>query len=79
MLHIPIKKEKKRGGEKDDNQKPKAIPNRKKYSPKRWVVYGKNQFMAQQVSGNYLPAMRKSQKTILDWYSSLVVSLSIER
>ena len=30
-------------------------------------------------SGNYLPAMRKSQKTILDWYSSLVVSLSIER
>ena len=47
MLHIPIKKEKKRGGEKDDNQKPKAIPNRKKYSPKRWVVYRKNQFMAQ--------------------------------
>ena len=49
MLHIPIKKEKKRGVEKDDNQKPKAIPNRKKYSPKRWVVYRKNQFMAQQV------------------------------
>ncbi len=39
VLHIPIKKErKKKGGEKDDNQKPKAIPNRKKYSPKRWVV-----------------------------------------
>jgi transposase len=38
VLHIPIKKEKKRGGEKDDNQKPKAIPNHKKYSPKRWVV-----------------------------------------
>ena len=55
MLHIPIKKEKKRGGEKDDNQKPKAIPNRKKYSPKRWVVYGKNQFMAQQVSETIYP------------------------
>ncbi|CAN5792856.1 hypothetical protein BH23THE1_BH23THE1_25330 [soil metagenome] len=36
VLHIPIKK--KKGGEKDDEQKPKAIPNRKKYSAKRWVV-----------------------------------------
>lgn len=35
VLHIPYKKKK---GEKDDNQKLKAIPNRKKYSPKRWVV-----------------------------------------
>ena len=68
MLHIPIKKEKKRGGEKDDNrggekrggekdnnQKPKEIPNRKKYSPKRWVVYRKNQFMAQQVQETIYP------------------------
>jgi len=55
VLHIPIKKEKKRGGEKDDNQKPKAIPNRKKYSPKRWVVYRKNQFMAQQVQETIYP------------------------
>ena len=38
VLHIPIKKKKKRGGEKYDKQKPKAVPNRKKYSPKRWVV-----------------------------------------
>ena len=30
-------------------------------------------------SGNYLPAMRKNLKTILDWYNSPVVSLSIER
>jgi hypothetical protein len=51
----PIKKEKKRGVEKDDNQKPKAIPNRKKYSPKRWVVYRKNQFMAQQVQETIYP------------------------
>jgi len=55
VLHIPIKKEKKRGVEKDDNQKPKAIPNRKKYSPKRWVVYRKNQFMAQQVQETIYP------------------------
>jgi len=34
-LHIPIKKKK---GEQDDEQKPKVIPNRKKYSAKRWVV-----------------------------------------
>ena len=39
-------------GEKEEERKmiiknQKAIPNRKKYSPKRWVVYGKNQFMAQ--------------------------------
>jgi IS5 family transposase len=36
ILHIPLKK--KRGEEKDHEQKPKAIPNRKKYSAKRWVV-----------------------------------------
>jgi hypothetical protein len=34
VLHIPIKKK----GEKDDDQKPNAVPNRKKYSPKRWVL-----------------------------------------
>lgn len=41
ILHIPIKKKKKRGkGEehKDNEQKREAISNRKKYSPKRWVV-----------------------------------------
>ena len=35
VLHIPIKKKK---GEQDDEQKPKVISNRKKYSAKRWVV-----------------------------------------
>jgi transposase len=34
VLHIPIKNRKK----KDDDQKPKVMPFRKKYSPKRWVV-----------------------------------------
>ena len=40
ILHIPIKKKKKKKGEeeKDNEQKPKAIPNRKRYSLKRWVV-----------------------------------------
>ena len=39
VLHIPIKKKKKRGGEKvDEEEKTKVIPYRKKYSPKRWVV-----------------------------------------
>ena len=39
ILHIPIKKKKKKGEEEKDNeQKPKAIPNRKRYSLKRWVV-----------------------------------------
>lgn len=37
VIHIPIKK--KRGKEEgDDRQISKPIPNRKKYSPKRWVV-----------------------------------------
>ncbi len=35
VLHIPYKKRK---GEKDDELKSKLIPNRKKYSTKRWVV-----------------------------------------
>jgi transposase len=34
-LHIPIKKKK---GKKGEEGKEIAIPNRKKYSPKRWVV-----------------------------------------
>jgi len=34
VLHIPIKKKK----EKDSEEKIEAIPNRKKYSLKRWVV-----------------------------------------
>lgn len=40
VLHIPIKKKKKKGGDEvDDEDKTKeAIPNRKKHSPKRWVV-----------------------------------------
>jgi Transposase DDE domain len=40
VLHIPIKKkkEKKGGDEVDEEDKVKAIPNRKKHSPKRWVV-----------------------------------------
>ena len=53
------------------------MPNRKKYSPNRWLY--KEPIHGIIGSGNYLPVMRKSQKTILDWYSSLVVSLSIER
>jgi len=39
ILHIPVKK--KRGGDDektDHEQKSKPIPDRKKYSPKRWVV-----------------------------------------
>ena len=35
VLHIPYKKKK---GEEVDEEKTKAIPNRKKHSPKRWVV-----------------------------------------
>jgi transposase len=36
VLHIPIKKKKKKGA--NSEEKIEAIPNRKKYSPKRWVV-----------------------------------------
>jgi IS5 family transposase len=36
ILHIPIKKKKKKKGEEDSKEI--AIPNRKKYSSKRWVV-----------------------------------------
>ena len=35
ILHIPIKKKKKKRGEESEEI---AIPNRKRYSPKRWVV-----------------------------------------
>jgi putative transposase len=35
ILHIPVKKKK---GKKGEEGKEIAIPNRKKYSPKRWVV-----------------------------------------
>jgi len=39
VMHIPIKKKKKKGGDEvDEEDKTKAIPNRKKHSPKRWVV-----------------------------------------
>jgi transposase len=41
LLHIPIKKKKKKKGEGEDSEEKmveKPIPNRKKYSPKRWVV-----------------------------------------
>ena len=34
VLHIPIKKKKKKGEDSEEI----AIPNRRKYSPKRWVV-----------------------------------------
>jgi len=36
VLHIPYKR--KRGEEVDDEEKQKVTPNRKKYSPRRWVV-----------------------------------------
>lgn len=36
VLHIPYKS--KRGEEVDYKEKPKVTPNRKKYSPRRWVV-----------------------------------------
>ncbi len=29
-----------------NEEKPKAVPNRKKYSPKRWVVYRENKLLA---------------------------------
>jgi hypothetical protein len=43
VLHIPIKKKNKKKGEDSEEI---AIPNRRKYSPKRWVVYRTNQLMA---------------------------------
>ena len=40
VLHILYKK--KRGEEDDHEQKIKVVPNRKKYSTKRWAVYKEN-------------------------------------
>lgn len=37
VLHVPVKKKKKKEGEGEDSEEI-AIPNCKKYSPKRWVV-----------------------------------------
>ena len=39
----------KRSEEVVDEEKTNVIPNRKKHSPKRWVVYRKDKLMAQQV------------------------------
>ena len=44
VLHIPYKK--KKGEEAVDEEKTNVIPNRKKHSPKRWVVYGKDKLLA---------------------------------
>jgi IS5 family transposase len=38
ILHIPIKKKKKKKKKGGEDSEEIAIPNRKKYSPKRWVV-----------------------------------------
>jgi hypothetical protein len=45
VLHIPIKNKKKKEKKGEDSEEI-AIPNRRKYSPKRWVVYRTNQLMA---------------------------------
>ena len=45
VLHIPIKKKKKKKKKKGMNNEkeiPPSIATIKQYSPKRWVVYGKN-------------------------------------
>ncbi|MDN5847702.1 MAG: transposase [Candidatus Nitrosocosmicus sp.] len=47
ILHIPIKKKKKKKKKGGEDSEEIAIPNRKKYSAKRWVVYRKNKLMAQ--------------------------------
>ncbi|CAN5685160.1 hypothetical protein BH23THE1_BH23THE1_35090 [soil metagenome] len=65
VLHIPIEKKKKGKGE--DKEEVKVTPFRKKYSAKRWVVERTNSWHTG--SGICLPAMRKKQTTILDWYS----------
>ena len=38
ILHIPIKKKKKKGEDSEEKIEEKPTPNRMKYSPKRWVV-----------------------------------------
>lgn len=38
VLHIPIKKKRKKGRNDSGEEIDEEIPNRKKYSPKRWVV-----------------------------------------
>jgi len=67
VLHIPNKKKK---GEEDIEERTKVTSNRKKHSPKRWVVERIHGITG---SGNCLPDMRKNLIITLDWYSSLVV------
>jgi hypothetical protein len=74
ILHMPIKKKKKK--KKGEDSKEIAIPNRKKYSPKRWVVERTNSCITD--LENCLQGMKRRTETILGWYSSLVVLLSIE-
>jgi hypothetical protein len=68
VLHISYKKKK---GEEVDEEKTKAIPNRKKHSPKRWVIE-REQTLGTTGSGNYSHDMKRRSRTILDWYSYLV-------
>jgi hypothetical protein len=71
VLHIPIEK-KKKGKKGEEEGKETAIPNRKKYSPKRWVV---ERELIHGITGlgNCSHDMKRRMKTILVWYSSLVV------
>ena len=73
MLHIPVKKKKK--GKVEDG-KEIAISNHKKYSPTMQVV--KRAIHGITDSENFSQDMKRRMKTILDWYSSLVLWLSIE-
>ncbi len=73
ILHIPIKKKKKKKGEdSEEKMEEKPIPNCKKDSPKRWVVERTNSWHNRFRS--FSQGMKRNRKTILGWYSSLVVS-----
>ena len=74
VLYISPKK--KRGGAEVQVTTQPCL-NRKKYSPRRWIVEELIHCIIG--SGNCLQGMKKRRRTTWDWYSSLVVSLSIEK
>ena len=67
VLHIPYKKKK---GREVDEEKTITMPNRKKHSPKRWVVERTNSWRNR--CRKLFTGYEKKVDNYLDWYSYLV-------
>jgi transposase len=72
-LHIPIKKKKKKKRKKgEEDSEEIAVPNRKKYFRKRWVVERTNSWHNR--FRKLFTRYERKDENYLGWYSFLVVS-----